>query len=60
MYGLQLMLTDWLETRCFSAAPAVVVGTYSGPDQLGEGFGSSLSMAECRLRTLSPVPHARS
>jgi large subunit ribosomal protein L44 len=30
-----------------------VVGIYSGPDQLGEGFGSSLKMAEYRVRLLS-------
>jgi hypothetical protein len=31
-----------------------VVGTYPGPDQLGEGFGSSLSMAEFRVRIPTP------
>jgi hypothetical protein len=48
------------ETGRFSAAPVFVVGIYSGPDQLGEGFGSSLSMAEFRVRIPSPIPHIRS
>lgn len=48
------------ETGRFSAAPVFVVGIYSGQDKLGEGFGSSLSMAEFRVRNPSSVPHNRS
>jgi len=47
------------ETGRFSAAPVFVVGIYSGQDKLGEGFGSSLSMAEFRVRILSSVLHDR-
>lgn len=47
------------ETGRFSAAPVFVVGIYSGRDKLGEGFGSSLNMAEFRVRILSPVPSDR-
>ncbi|KAG9312989.1 ribonuclease III domain-containing protein [Chiua virens] len=36
------------ETGRFSNSPIFVVGIYSGPDKLGEGFGSSLKMAEYR------------
>jgi len=36
------------ETGRFSNSPIFVVGIYSGSDQLGEGFGSSLRMAEFR------------
>ncbi|KAF9045813.1 60S ribosomal protein L3 [Hymenopellis radicata] len=36
------------ETGRFSNSPVFVVGIYSGEDQLGEGFGSSLKMAEYR------------
>ncbi|KAF8661286.1 hypothetical protein AX16_001385 [Volvariella volvacea WC 439] len=36
------------ETGRFSNSPVFVVGVYSGADQLGEGFGSSLKMAEFR------------
>lgn len=36
------------ETGRFSVSPVFVVGIYSGQDKLGEGFGSSLSMAEFR------------
>ncbi|OCH93650.1 ribonuclease III [Obba rivulosa] len=36
------------ETGRFSNSPVFVVGIYSGSDQLGEGFGSSLKMAEYR------------
>jgi len=36
------------ETGRFSIAPVFVVGIYSGQDKLGEGFRSSLSMAEFR------------
>ena len=44
------------ETGRFSVAPVFVVGIYSGREKLGEGFGSSLSMAEFRVRVLSPAP----
>ena len=37
------------ETGRFSNSPIFVVGIYSGADQLGEGFGSSLRMAEYRV-----------
>ncbi|KAH7890768.1 ribonuclease III domain-containing protein [Phlebopus sp. FC_14] len=36
------------ETGRFSQSPIFVVGIYSGADKLGEGFGSSLKMAEYR------------
>jgi len=36
------------ETGRFSNSPVFVVGVYSGTEQLGEGFGSSLRMAEYR------------
>jgi len=36
------------ETGRFSNSPVFVVGIYSGVDKLGEGFGSSLKMAEFR------------
>ncbi|KAI0272766.1 ribonuclease III domain-containing protein [Gloeopeniophorella convolvens] len=36
------------ETGRFSNSPVFVVGVYSGAEQLGEGFGSSLKMAEYR------------
>ncbi|TFK32790.1 ribonuclease III domain-containing protein [Crucibulum laeve] len=36
------------ETGRFTNSPVFVVGIYSGADQLGEGFGSSLRMAEYR------------
>ncbi|KAJ3968406.1 ribonuclease III domain-containing protein [Lentinula raphanica] len=36
------------ETGRFSNSPVFVVGIFSGEDQLGEGFGSSLKMAEYR------------
>lgn len=38
------------ETGRLSNSPIFVVGIYSGEDQLGEGFGSSLKMAEYRVR----------
>jgi len=38
------------ETGRFSNSPVFVVGIFSGADQLGEGFGSSLKMAEFRVR----------
>jgi large subunit ribosomal protein L44 len=37
------------ETGRFSNSPVFVVGVYSGAEQLGEGFGSSLKMAEYRV-----------
>ena len=40
------------ETGRYSNSPVFVVGIYTGPDQLGEGFGSSLKMAEYRVRYL--------
>ncbi|KAF8202490.1 ribonuclease III domain-containing protein [Pholiota molesta] len=36
------------ETGRFSNSPVFVVGIFSGADQLGEGFGASLRMAEYR------------
>ncbi|KAH6916180.1 60S ribosomal protein L3 [Coprinopsis sp. MPI-PUGE-AT-0042] len=36
------------ETGRFSNTPVFVVGIYSGAEQIGEGFGSSLKMAEFR------------
>ncbi|EAU90353.1 60S ribosomal protein L3 [Coprinopsis cinerea okayama7 len=36
------------ETGRFSNTPVFVVGIFSGADQIGEGFGSSLKMAEFR------------
>jgi large subunit ribosomal protein L44 len=36
------------ETGRYSNSPVFVVGIYSGEDKLGEGFGSSLKMAEYR------------
>jgi large subunit ribosomal protein L44 len=36
------------ETGRMSISPTFVVGVYSGVDKLGEGFGSSLRMAEFR------------
>ena len=38
------------ETGRLSNSPTFVVGIYSGRDKLGEGFGSSLKMAEFRVR----------
>ncbi len=40
------------ETGRLSISPVFVVGIFSGADQLGEGFGSSLKMAEYRVRTV--------
>lgn len=37
------------ETGRLSISPMFVVGIYSGADKLGEGFGSSLKMAEYRV-----------
>jgi hypothetical protein len=39
------------ETGRYSNSPMFVVGIFSGPDKLGEGFGSSLKMAEYRVCT---------
>jgi len=36
------------ETGRYSNSPVFVVGIFSGQDQIGEGFGSSLKMAEFR------------
>jgi large subunit ribosomal protein L44 len=36
------------ETGRYSNSPIFVVGIFSGADKLGEGFGSSLKMAEYR------------
>lgn len=36
------------ETGRLSTAPVFVVGVYSGVDRIGEGYGSSLNMAETR------------
>lgn len=36
------------ESGRFTNSPVFVVGVFSGIDQLGEGFGSSLKMAEYR------------
>jgi large subunit ribosomal protein L44 len=36
------------ETGRYSNSPVFVVGIFSGQDKLGEGFGSSLKMAEYR------------
>jgi large subunit ribosomal protein L44 len=41
------------ETGRFSNSPVFVVGIFSGADQLGEGFGSSLKMAEFRVSILT-------
>ncbi|KAI0073279.1 60S ribosomal protein L3 [Panus rudis PR-1116 ss-1] len=48
-YGRERPISRLLrETGRMSIAPVYVVGIYSGADQLGEGFGSSLKMAEFR------------
>ena len=41
------------ETGRLTNAPVFVVGVYSGADKLGEGFGSSLKMAEYRVSLCS-------
>jgi len=41
------------ETGRFSNSPVFVVGIFSGADQLGEGFGASLRMAEFRVRSFN-------
>ncbi|KAJ3260804.1 hypothetical protein HK103_007367 [Boothiomyces macroporosus] len=38
------------ETGRFSSTPTFVVGMYSGMEKIGEGYGSSLQMAETRVR----------
>jgi large subunit ribosomal protein L44 len=43
------------ETGRYSNSPVFVVGIFSGSDQLGEGFGSSLKMAEFRVRIHSAL-----
>ena len=42
------------ETGRYSNSPVFVVGIFSGTDQIGEGFGSSLKMAEFRVCILQP------
>ena len=37
------------ETGRHSAQPVYLVGMYSGNDKIGQGFGSSLEMAEERV-----------
>jgi len=39
------------ETGRYSNSPIFVVGIFSGLDKLGEGFGSSLKMAEYQVGT---------
>ncbi|KAF9359440.1 hypothetical protein BGX26_012340 [Mortierella sp. AD094] len=39
------------ETGRTSKAPVFIVGVYSGTEKIGEGFGSSLKMAEFRANT---------
>lgn len=46
------------ETGRYSQSPIFVVGIFSGPDQLGEGFGSSLRMAEYRVSALPIYSYA--
>ena len=41
------------ETGRLSNSPIYVVGIYSGADQLGQGFGSKLKMAEYRVSLVS-------
>lgn len=43
------------ETGRLSNSPVFIVGIYSGADKLGEGFGSSLRMAEYRVRSMTGV-----
>ncbi|KAH9995128.1 hypothetical protein BJV77DRAFT_992700 [Russula vinacea] len=48
-FGREMPVSRLLkETGRFSNSPVFVVGVYSGAEQLGEGFGSSLKMAEYR------------
>jgi hypothetical protein len=44
------------ETGRLSSAPIFVVGVFTGKDKLGEGFGSSLKMAEYRVRRARLYP----
>lgn len=44
------------ETGRFTNSPVFVVGVFSGADKLGEGFGSSLKMAEFRVRFVPRFP----
>jgi large subunit ribosomal protein L44 len=48
------------ETGRHSASPVFIVGMYSGFEKIGEGYGSSLQMAETRvfmvLYRLSRIP----
>jgi dsRNA-specific ribonuclease len=44
------------ETGRLSSTPIFVVGVFTGKDKLGEGFGSSLKMAEYRVRLKRPCP----
>ena len=52
LLGFQVLTFTRLlkETGRFSNSPVFVVGIFSGADQLGEGFGASLRMAEFRVR----------
>ena len=43
------------ETGRLSNSPMFVVGIFSGADKRGEGFGSSLKMAEYRVCDLYPI-----
>ena len=43
------------ETGRMSNSPMFVVGIYTGEDKLGEGFGSSLRMAEYRVRDVGTL-----
>jgi len=44
------------ETGRLSSTPIFVVGVFTGKDKLGEGFGSSLKMAEYRVRLARSYP----
>lgn len=44
------------ETGRLSSTPIFVVGVFTGKDKLGEGFGSSLKMAEYRVRLTYHCP----
>ncbi len=39
------------ETGRISENPIFIVGMFSGVDKIGEGYGSSLKMAETRVMT---------
>ena len=47
------------ETGRLSSTPIFVVGVFTGKDKLGEGFGSSLKMAEYRVRLMYHCPARR-